>query len=80
MESNYTISVITVVKDDPAGFQKTLNSVSMALKILNGRQQESVEYLVIDSSIDKSEIVEVVQRESVPAQLHWLNLVASTPP
>lgn len=53
------LSVITVVKDDPAGFARTRAS-------LLAQDASGVEHIVIDSSSDRAQIPALLTRESEP--------------
>lgn len=58
------LTIVTVVKDDPLGFTATIQSVTH-------QDLQGVEYLVIDSSTDESEIRQTLDRIGTPARLIW---------
>jgi glycosyltransferase involved in cell wall biosynthesis len=60
------VSVITVVRNDPAGFQQTLNS-------LETQTSSAFEWVVIDSSDNKSEIAALIDASSLSATYRWVN-------
>ena len=57
-EKQCWLSVITVVKDDPQGFRRTLTS-------LTSQDLAGVEFIVIDGSADLGEIQEILQSDPV---------------
>lgn len=72
MDQELKLTVVTVVKDDSTGFERTLNSLNVALGDLDSHERGSVEYVVIDSSTNTNEIPELIRSESIPTQLRWV--------
>lgn len=60
--SKFLLTVVTVVKDDPDGFQVTLDSLS-------GKSLDSIEFLVVDSSCDKREIPHLLAHSGISGAL-----------
>ncbi len=58
------LTIVTVVKDDPEGFDRTLTSV--ASQDLSG-----VEYLVVDSSADRGAVPGMLASTSVTGTITW---------
>ena len=58
------LSIITVVKDAPIDFARTLES-------LRTQNLEGVEYLVIDSSTDSAVIPRTLEQSGILFSYHW---------
>ena len=58
------LTIVTVVKDDPVGFEATAKSIAT-------QYLEGVEYLVIDSSTDESEISQTLELLGLNARVIW---------
>lgn len=58
------LTVVTVVKDDSDGFARTVASLA-------GQQLDGVEYLVIDSSIDRNATHQVLTSAGASARVTW---------
>ena len=58
------LTVVTVVKDDAAGFARSLASLS-------GQDLDGVEYVVIDSSADRDDAADALAHAGVAAALTW---------
>jgi len=59
------LTIVTVVKDDPTGFQQTLES-------LMAQDQTGVQHVVIDSSQDRDEIPAAMTRAGSAAEWFWV--------
>jgi putative colanic acid biosynthesis glycosyltransferase len=59
------LTIVTVVKDDPSGLERTLRS-------LLGSDPGSFEHLVIDSSSDRTATVELVSLLGLPSRVVWV--------
>lgn len=58
------LTIVTVIKDDPEGLQRTLRS-------LVGSDLDSVEHVVIDSSTDRAEAVNLVSAVGLASRVVW---------
>lgn len=58
------LTIVTVVKDDADGLARTVDSV---------RRQDltGIEYIVIDSSVDREVVATALERANVPARITW---------
>lgn len=65
MTSEPWLTIITVVKDDPEGLSRTLKS-------LMGADLAAVEHLIIDSSLDRSVVVDLVASTGIPSRVEWI--------
>ena len=64
MSSRVWLTVITVVKDDAPGFERTLQS--LLIQDLDG-----VEYVIIDSSTNPEELPVRLRSSGLPGQIYW---------
>lgn len=64
MEHGIWLTVITVVRNDEAGFRRTLSS-------LQGQNLGGVQYVVIDSSDDRHEIPGLLRDSELTADYQW---------
>ena len=64
MTSGPWLTIVTVVKDDPDGLERTLRS-------LVGADLGSIEHLVVDSSGDRAFAVDLVETLGLPSQVLW---------
>ena len=65
MTSGPWLTIVTVVKDDPSGLERTLRS-------LLGADPGSFEHLVIDSSAHRTATVELVSLLGLPSRVVWV--------
>jgi glycosyltransferase involved in cell wall biosynthesis len=61
-----TVSVITVVRNDPTGFQQTLKSLETQIS-------SSFKWVVIDSSDNRSEIAALLDTSRLSATYRWVD-------
>ncbi len=64
MTSSPWLTIITVVKDDPEGLERTLGS-------LKGVNLDTVEHLIIDSSMDQSVTTKLVSATGLSSRVLW---------
>ncbi len=64
MPSPPWLTVVTVVRDDRPGLERTVASVA-------AQDRDGVEYLIIDSSADRTAIPDVLDRAGVATDYHW---------
>ena len=62
------LSIVTVVKDDPSGLQRTLDSLARC----DPFDLDQVEWIVIDSSQDSGAVRDLVATSPLPAVVHWV--------
>jgi len=62
------LSIVTVVKDDPSGLQRTLDSLARC----DPFDLDQVEWIVIDSSQDSGAVPDLVASSPPPAVVHWV--------
>lgn len=64
MTADPWLSIVTVVKDDPEGLERTLASLA-------GQDLSGVEYLIVDSSTDRSAVPAALARSGVVGSAEW---------
>ncbi len=62
------LSIVTVVKDDPSGLQRTLDSLARC----DPFDLDQAEWIVIDSSQDSGAVPDLVASSPLPAVVHWV--------
>jgi hypothetical protein len=72
VESQFRITVITVVKDDLTGFVRTLTSVNRAWEHLEMHLRSQVEWVVIDSSNQPSLIPTAIDQSLLTTDYSWV--------
>lgn len=65
MADDLWLSVVTVVKDDPVGFSQTLKSLTQ-------QNLDGVEFVVIDSSNDRSAIPAQLEKSEIAVVYSWI--------
>lgn len=63
-----TLSIVTVVKDDPTGLTRTRDS----LRDCNTHDLHEIEWIIVDSSTDSDAVPRIVGNDSIHGNVHWV--------
>lgn len=72
VDSKFKLSIITVVKDDLEGFERTINSLNSALHELDTQELQLIESVVVDGSYDQQLIPTLSESAPFPLQYLWV--------